>query len=182
MVVRVLDHQHEPALMIQGDQQQMLLQTGTLVIDFRGSVIGDWTRERLTHPVLDLPDTVALTDRVAAIASAAPASMLYFPQPGPPVGVGGLFAQGNVVSHGSFDGTFVQVLGSAYLPVFGATPAQAVPLAGWAVDATSAVLSSKHQILLVADLAVTGAANLLRLAYSLFVTISANTELKTAAQ
>ena len=68
---------------------------------------------------------------------------------------------------------FVTVRGTVSLPVTGSsTGSTMVPLsaAGWAVDRTRAIQSANH-IQLVVDLAVLGPSALLRLAYSMFVTI-----------
>ncbi len=74
MTVSVRDHQHDAALLLQGEHQQLMIQTGTIVLDFRGSLDGDWVRDQLVlDPVLELPPVGFLRQQVHAVASAAPA-------------------------------------------------------------------------------------------------------------
>jgi hypothetical protein len=176
----VLDHRHEPAVVLEnlGTQgQQLVIQTGTVIFDFSGSPDGGWVRDRLIHPVLDLPPgTGAQQSRVQAIASAAPASMSYSPPPAAG-GDSGLWARGTAFLQGHASEGYVQVIGEIALPVTGTSRTVPISGAGWAVDQTRAVRSN-FQIQLVVDLAVAGPSKLMRLAYSLFVAISPKTTLE----
>ena len=164
MTVTVLDHHHAPALTLQGAGQRLVIQTGTLILELRGALAEDFVRESLEHPVLDLPPD-SPPQGVRAIASAVPASMVYSPPPAtirlggePPLGLGLAAAGDFPVTRGA--------LGSSSVPV---------PAGGWAVDRTRTARSA-NQIQLLIDLAVAGPSSLLRLAYSLFVTIPARSD------
>jgi hypothetical protein len=171
MSVKVHDHDHEEEIVLEGVGKagaKLIIQTGTIIFDFGGSSGGDWTRDQLTHNVLTLPPTGRFNVDIKAIASASPATMNYVPEP---TVATGLVADGNLDLNDPDPlrgGGDVQIHGHIRLPVTGSVP---IPLAGWGVDQTRAVHSGNH-INLVADLAVLGPSRLMRLAYSLFVTIS----------
>jgi hypothetical protein len=180
MTVTVTDHLHERALQLDGlgtGAQKLIIQTGTLIINFAGSDQGGWIRDRLTYPVLSLPlGTGALGGvfglRVQAIGTASPASINYLPQPSAIT----LLAEGDVdptaadpLRVGSTNTGLIR--GHIRLPVTAHPQGGAIPGAGWAVDKTEAVYSADG-IRLVVDLAVAGPASVMRLAYSVFVAIS----------
>jgi hypothetical protein len=177
MTISVVSHQHQPVLVFEAEGRKLLLQTGTLVFDFQGSPAGDWNRQTLSHPVLQLPPGNASVGTVRAIAAATPASILYSPPvaTGASDGATGLFAQGLIRSTGFAQDGIVETFGNANLAVSrrgpGASVSVPLPQAGWAVDRTQ-TLHSFDQLLLVVDLAVAGPASFFRLAYSLFVTLS----------
>jgi len=186
MSVTVFDHLHDPALILEGvgtAGAQLIIQTGTIVLNFQGSPGQDWVRDRMRHAVLDLPpvSSALLGPVVRATASAAPASMHYSPSPATGSGEQGLYAQGNVLLAGYADPSgAVNVGGPVMLPVIRGGPGAPPPPSGvgWAVDRTQAARVGTH-IELVVDLAVAGPASLLRLAYSLFVTIAPRLVTKT---
>ncbi|HEX2686000.1 MAG TPA: hypothetical protein VHN14_05255 [Kofleriaceae bacterium] len=163
MTIMVLDHQHDPALTLHGVRQQLMFQTGTLVVELRnpamaiGVAIGEgFVRDQLQHAVLELPPD-SPGHGVQAIASAAPASVLYAP---PPAGIRAEEPIGGFGTIADFPVTW-----SAFRAA-----SVAIPPGGWAVDRTGAVRSG-NQIQLSIDLAVAGPSTLLRLAYSLLVAI-----------
>jgi hypothetical protein len=178
MSVTVFGHQHDAALTLDGvgtPASQLIIQTGTIIFHFQGVPGEDWVRDRLRHPVLDLTavGTGALVS-VRAVASASPASMSYAPAAPAVTSQQGSFARGNVVLFGYADQSGqVNVGGPVNLPVVGGAsqfPASSMG-GGWAVDRTRANRVQNH-VELIVDLAVAGPSSLLRLAYSLFVTVS----------
>jgi hypothetical protein len=184
----VLAHQNDPALVLENvgtQREKLIIQTGTIVFDFPGTLEDDFDRVPLIHPVLDLPPgSDGFGMRVRATASAAPSSMLYLPPPAAVAMEGsGLRVSGLVTSTGTAtggEGGQVAVSGIVDLPVTGAGQGT-VPIlgAGWAVDRTRATRSGT-KIQLVVDLAVFGpSSRLFRLAYSLFVTISSGSSSDT---
>jgi hypothetical protein len=162
MSVLVQGHQHDSPVVFTGAgtfAQQLVMQTGTIIFDFLGSA-DKWLRDRLTLPVLKLPlASLLLHPEIRAIAWAAPASLGY----GPPYFVRTLI-WGHEVVGGRVRAVpdWAEAFGK-----FGETPKLA---AGWAVDRTQATHVS-NQIELAVDLAVLGQSRLMRLAYSVFVTI-----------
>jgi hypothetical protein len=160
MSITVQGHQHDPAVVFEGSgtaAPQIVIQTGTVVFNFSGSPDeGDWVRDRLVLTVLELPAVSLLFNaQVVATASAAPASMTYMP---PPVvrirqsPIGAVFSDDT--SHDPVPVPPISVLG-----------------AGWAVDRTEA-RHAGNKIQLVVDLAVLGHSSVMRLAYSVFVTVT----------
>ena len=81
MTILVVNHEHDPPLALEGTQH-LIIQTGTIVFDFQGAAEGGWLRDRMVHPVLELPAAESLaSQQVRAIASAAPSSIVYLPGP-----------------------------------------------------------------------------------------------------
>ena len=100
MSVTVFNHQHDAALTLDGvgtSGSLLVIQTGTIIFNFQGVSGEGWIRDRLRHPVLDLPASAGtILTTVRAIASAAPASMSFSSPAASITGQQGLFAQGNV--------------------------------------------------------------------------------------
>ncbi len=180
MSVTVFRHQSEAALTLDGvgaNGARLIIQTGTIIFDFQGVAGEDWIRDHLRHSVLDLAatDFVPAGTSVKATASAAPASISYSPPAASATVQQGVFAQGNVLLGGFADsGGQVSVSGPVALPVVGGGVGQSTVSilgGGWAVDRTWAT-RVQNDIELNVDLAIKGPASLLRLAYSLFVTVT----------
>jgi hypothetical protein len=144
---------------------ELIIQTGTLVVDFSGTADNDWTRDSLSYPVFALPLTTA--QRITqATACASPSSFGY--------GAASSYAVSDVsLSAGPLPDDYPPPFGKpTYLPVSGAVPVNVpIPGSGWAVDQTTAQISGRD-VLLNANLAVFGGCVIYRVAYSVFITVT----------
>jgi hypothetical protein len=146
---------------------QLIIQTGSLLVEFIGTNPNDWTRDSLSYTIYTLPLATLPGHRInQATASASPSS----------------FGCGSSLSYAGSDGFRVGPLPQNYpggdpnveapqfLPVVGSAPVT-IPGSGWAVDQTKAQISGRD-VQLNANLAVYGACGIYRVSYSVFITVT----------
>ncbi|WP_199098042.1 hypothetical protein [Dyella sp. ASV21] len=165
MGVTVVDHAHEAPLVLPGlgrRGQTLVMQNGVVVFEYASDASVGWRRAPLSCPVLDLGSlhVPGMQERATCWAPACERDGYAFagewPQAARITVVGDVEASPNAM-----DGVVAAGGGKRH--------AQSV--AGWAVECTRA-RQVRGVVLLEAEVAALGSAGLLRLVYSLFVTLA----------